>query len=220
MTPDRETDFETVYTRERGQVFAYLLKRTRDWHLAEDLTAEVFIVAFRREWHDRGIPYSHYLTRIAHWEFNNYARREWRRPVFRLNAEDERSDALSSDGGIDALLNACHTATMAALLLPAVQRLKPRQLRALSLRYGAGLPLAVGARRMKLSQEAYRAVVRQSLERLQALLFGGVERETPQVDPPALCACGADHYARGMCRGCYKHWRKAEIRRRTEAARV
>lgn len=215
-------DFATIYEQERPRVFAYLLGRTGNWHIAEDITSEVFEVAWREweSWEDRGIPYSHYLRRIAYWHFGLYWKKEkrWRRLMsYHPYLSQHEFDGT---GTADDVLDKCHTAMSYALLEAALCKLRPRQLTAIALRYGRALPEKEAARRMGIGFEAYHALHTNALGRLRDLLVG---RTKPRVrgknDPttPTTCqieGCGRPHYARDKCR---RHWKQDYRRQRRES---
>ncbi|MEV0446087.1 sigma-70 family RNA polymerase sigma factor [Streptomyces spectabilis] len=63
---DRDA-FAALYTNHREDVYGYLVVRTRDRHLAEDLTQDVFVRALRRleTFGGRGANFAAWLTTIA-----------------------------------------------------------------------------------------------------------------------------------------------------------
>lgn len=60
--------FGIIYERYVGRIYNYIYYRTGDVSDAEDLTARVFYLAMRHigNYHDRGLPFSAWLYRIAH----------------------------------------------------------------------------------------------------------------------------------------------------------
>jgi len=79
---DRDA-FGVLYDRHVGRIYNYIYYRTGNQHDAEDLTARVFFRAMRHitNYHDRGIPFSAWLYRIAHnlvanWHRDNSRRQE------------------------------------------------------------------------------------------------------------------------------------------------
>jgi RNA polymerase sigma-70 factor (ECF subfamily) len=167
------SDFAAIYEQERRRVFAYLLARSGNWHVAEDLTNDVFLVAWEKhdQWRDVGTPYAHYLLRIARLLFILHWKKEHRRRTGSF-FERESDPALIDDGGIDALLDRCDTAIAYALLEAALPKLRTRPRRALVLRYGLGLQKREAARRMGISYEAYHALCRGAEERLRQIILG------------------------------------------------
>ncbi len=69
-------DFDVIYKRYAPRVFAYFLRRVSSREVAEDLTQETFLRAFRHRhrFKEKGYPYSSYLFRVAHNLLVNYYR--------------------------------------------------------------------------------------------------------------------------------------------------
>jgi RNA polymerase sigma-70 factor (ECF subfamily) len=73
--------FATLYRQHYAVVARYILRRIGDAHAAEDLTAEVFLLALRYlpRYRQRGLPLRVWLYRIAINVINRWIRRErWR----------------------------------------------------------------------------------------------------------------------------------------------
>jgi RNA polymerase sigma-70 factor (ECF subfamily) len=75
--------FGFLYERYVGRIYSYIYYRTGNSDDAEDLTARVFFRAMRHinNYHDRGLPFSAWLYRIAHnlvanWHRDNSRRKE------------------------------------------------------------------------------------------------------------------------------------------------
>lgn len=70
--------FGRLYRRHYAAIAGYLLRRTGDGHLAEDLAAETFIAAWRAmgRYRRTGVPFRAWLMRIATNQANAAARRE------------------------------------------------------------------------------------------------------------------------------------------------
>jgi RNA polymerase sigma-70 factor (ECF subfamily) len=66
--------FVELYDQYYSQIFGYVLKRTANIEVAQDVTSEVFFKAFKnlRQFHWRGVPFSSWLYRIATNEIANY----------------------------------------------------------------------------------------------------------------------------------------------------
>jgi RNA polymerase sigma-70 factor, ECF subfamily len=209
---------ETIYEQERPAIFAYLLRRCGNWHIAEDITSEVFLAAYeaRERWEDRGVPYHNFLMRVAHWRYNLYWKKEkrWYRHMdYHPSLEQHAYDG--SAVAPDDILDKCHTAMSYAILEAALGKLRPRQAKAIALRYGRALPEKEAARQMGLGYEAYHALHRNALARLSDIMLGKPKeqvRHRSDATIPETCqedGCDRPHYARNKCR---RHW-KAEYRR-------
>ena len=71
--------FGELYDAHYGQIYGYALRRTADTEVARDVTATVFYEALRhiKDYRWRGIPFSHWLYRIANREIiNRYNKRK------------------------------------------------------------------------------------------------------------------------------------------------
>ena len=75
--------FGALYERYVERIYNYIYYRTGDVYEAEDLTERVFLRALRHitNYHDRGVPFSAWLYRIAHnlvanWHRDNSRRKE------------------------------------------------------------------------------------------------------------------------------------------------
>jgi RNA polymerase sigma factor (sigma-70 family) len=210
-------DFTMVYAEEQSAIFAYLLRRTQNWHVAEDITSEVFVAAYeaRERWEDRGIPYHNFLMRLARWRSSLYWKKEqrWQRRMafYPYLTQHERDGTAAPDD----ILGKCHTAMSYAMLESALNKLRPRQAAALALRYGRALPEKEAARQMGLGYEAYHALHRNALARLSDIMIGKPKeqvRHRSDATIPETCqeeGCDRPHYARNKCR---RHW-KVEYRR-------
>ena len=79
--------FGDLYERYVGKIYSYVYYRTGNEHDAEDLTARVFIRAFKRlpSYTDRGLPFSAWLYRIAHNLVANWHRDQSRRKIVPLD---------------------------------------------------------------------------------------------------------------------------------------
>ena len=83
LTQGDSEAFGLLYERYVGRIFNYIYYRTGNIYEAEDLTERVFFRALRHipNYHDRGLPISAWLYRIAHnlvanWHRDNHRRKE------------------------------------------------------------------------------------------------------------------------------------------------
>ncbi len=69
--------FAKVYSRYYPKIFGYVLKRTANLEMAQDITSETFFKALKRLWQFRwrNISFSSWLYRIATNEINRYLRK-------------------------------------------------------------------------------------------------------------------------------------------------
>ncbi len=86
--------FGLLYDKYYKQIFGYILKRTADIDLAQDLTSETFFKSLksldRFRW--RNIPFSAWLYRIANNEIINYFRKKKTIPLEKIPEPIANSD--------------------------------------------------------------------------------------------------------------------------------
>ena len=72
--------FSILYEKYYSKIFGYILKRTADVEIAEDITSETFLKALNKLWTFkwRGISFSSWLYRIASNETANFFRKKKR----------------------------------------------------------------------------------------------------------------------------------------------
>jgi RNA polymerase sigma-70 factor (ECF subfamily) len=73
--------FGVLYDKYYSQIFGYVLRRTANIDVAQDVTSEVFLKALKNigQFHWRGVPFSSWLYRIATNEIANSFRGKGRR---------------------------------------------------------------------------------------------------------------------------------------------
>jgi RNA polymerase sigma-70 factor (ECF subfamily) len=88
--------FGELYDEYYPKIFGYVLKRTTNFEVAQDVTSEVFFKALKNigKFRWRGVPFSSWLYRIATNEITNSFRGDSRRQV--LDEEFSESVPLSS----------------------------------------------------------------------------------------------------------------------------
>jgi RNA polymerase sigma-70 factor (ECF subfamily) len=132
---DRQA-FAQLYRRHYAMVAGYLLRRVGDVHLAEDLTAEVFLAALRYlpRYRQRGLPIRAWLYRIASNSVSRWVRRE-RRRIARSLADLESAESASG------MTESRHDERDGEFVRLAVLSLPPKYQAVLTLHYLEGLNL-------------------------------------------------------------------------------
>ena len=76
--------FGELYEQYYGQIFGYALRRTADVDIARDVTSATFFKALQsiRSYRWQGIPFSHWLYRVASREILNHHKRAKREPNY------------------------------------------------------------------------------------------------------------------------------------------
>jgi len=82
--------FGELYDEYYTKIFGYILKRTANIEVAQDVTSEVFFKALKNigKFHWRGVPFSSWLYRIATNEITNSFKGDKRRQVLMEEASD------------------------------------------------------------------------------------------------------------------------------------
>jgi len=95
--------FSILYDKHYSRIFSYILKRTADVEVAQDVTSETFLKAFKniRSFKWKGIPFSSWLYRIASNEIASFYRK--RKKVISLeNISDPKAESNPLDEVIRA----------------------------------------------------------------------------------------------------------------------
>ncbi len=81
--------FGKLYDRYFEKIFSFILRRTDDEALADDLTSQAFLKAMQnlKKYEFRGVPFSAWLYRIAHNEVNKHYNKRNSKRIFSLEQE-------------------------------------------------------------------------------------------------------------------------------------
>lgn len=165
--------FGRLYEAHVEAVFGYVAYRVKDPSVAEDLTQDIFLSAFRAlprfRWQGSFAPW---LLRCAHNRVVNHWRSLGRRaPEQSVDAQDEGGRPLIS------LVDEAATEEMAALertdaprLSQAMTELTELQQQVVALRFGAGLNLLETAEAMERSENAVKNLQHHALAKLRRAL--------------------------------------------------
>lgn len=155
----------TIYDTYAPQIYAYIYRRIRDPHRAEDLTSTVFLKMlesldknnFARE------RLQSWLYRIAHNTIIDHVRYQQRRPVQTLyevvetHSEEDPASLVQKQMQDEAVWNA-------------IQQLTEDQKNVIILRFGEGLTAPQVAEILDKTEEAVRALQRRGLANLRKIL--------------------------------------------------
>lgn len=154
-----------LYCRYADMVYGYVRSIVADEHEAEDLTQTVFAKVMVRigAYETRGLPFSHWLLRVARNTALDYLRRRRITPV----AEVRVSDPVSDEGA---------DRRRAATLREALARLPGHQRDVVLLRHVAGLSPSEIARRLNSTEAAVHGLHHRGRQALKvALAAQGVQ---------------------------------------------
>lgn len=160
QAPSPRSDFVTLYERHYGAVLAYARRRV-DEHAARDVTAETFLVAWRRLdlAQERGLPW---LYETAAHTLRNHARTERRA----IALQHRVKDLSTRDDGVDP----ADTHAERDRVLQAVRSLSPTDQELLLLTVWEGLDVRTAAMVAGCSVGAAHVRLHRSRRRLRALL--------------------------------------------------
>lgn len=155
-------DLGQAYEQHAPRIRRYLLNRTHDEHVADELLSQVFESALRlsARYEDRGYSVSAWLYTIAHSRLMDYYRRERRRAHF-VAIED---CVLCDDGGIDAVAHQVDRAPLRA----ALPQLAPRYQALIGLRFFEGRTIAETAAALHLTTGGVKALQYRAIAALRA----------------------------------------------------
>jgi RNA polymerase sigma-70 factor, ECF subfamily len=166
--------FARLYDGYVDQVFCYILRRVRDRQLAEDLTSDVFLRAYRSmprfTW--QGVDIGAWFTTIARNRVTDHfksARARLERPTEEVRVED--AEELGRDDPEQAALHG----DMAAALGQALDDLTTDHREILELRFVQGLTVAECAHVMERTDGAIKALQYRALRALARIV-----RESPR----------------------------------------
>ncbi|MFC7830790.1 RNA polymerase sigma factor [Streptomyces sp. NPDC057375] len=164
---DREA-FGLLYDHYRPQIYTYLLRRTHDRPLSEDLTGDVFVRALTRinafTWH--GTDFGAWLATIArNLLLDHHKSARMRREVPTGDMYDQ--DVAVGDIGAH-VTESMARADVLAELRKALARLTPDQWECLQLRYWHNLPFCEVGQRMDRSTSAAKTLKDRALRSLSA----------------------------------------------------
>jgi RNA polymerase sigma-70 factor (ECF subfamily) len=162
-----------IFDRYSDRVFAFIRVRTSDVHEAEDLTADVFLKAFRSmaSYEERGAPFSAWLFRIARNTLTDTYRRAERMPIVVEEEEAERSlPPVEIEAEVLRRLRADD-------VREALHRLTDEQASVLALRFFADLGTKDTAAVLGKTEGAVKALQHRAMRALAKVLDEETERE-------------------------------------------
>ena len=165
--------FAAIYRHYLPQIYAFSYRRCGSREIAEDVTAAVFEKAYRNlgKFEPRGGGFGAWLFRIAANQMNDHHRRSDRPSSDRGQIAMGRL-MTESDDPIDDVLRS----EQSFVVREALDSIKPRYRKALSLRYLSGLTNEEAAAAMGVTRSTMAVLVHRSLKALRRQLeTAGVE---------------------------------------------
>ena len=166
ITRAQESDraaWDEIFQRHYQRIYVFVFCRIGDAMAAEDVTADVFVEAWRgiRRYSYRGVPLASWLYRIAHNLIADFLRRRNRAKTQRL----EDNGALTPQSGDEA-----ETVALWQSISTAFRRLTLEQQQVLVSRFIEGLSLAETASLMGKNENAVKALEFRALKSVRKVL--------------------------------------------------
>jgi len=155
--------WDEIFQRHYQRIYVFVFCRIGDAMAAEDVTADVFVEAWRgiRRYSYRGVPLASWLYRIAHNLIADFLRRRNRAKTQRL----EDNGALTPQSGDEA-----ETVALWQSISTAFRRLTLEQQQVLVSRFIEGLSLAETASLMGKNENAVKALEFRALKSVRKVL--------------------------------------------------
>jgi RNA polymerase sigma-70 factor (ECF subfamily) len=164
--------WDEIFERYYDPVFSFVFCRTAERTSAEDVTAEVFVEAWKgiRRFRYRGTPLLPWLYRIAHNLLADYHRSRRRSPTQPLAEETHRHNGASDEAEHVVLWQS---------ISEAMKRLTPDQQQVLVCRFVQGLSLAETGEALGKRENAIKALEFRALRAVRRILgeTAGLEEE-------------------------------------------
>jgi RNA polymerase sigma-70 factor, ECF subfamily len=158
---ESNNDFEEAYKEYSGRIYRFLLWRTHDRELSEDLTSSVFVKAWRSRLSFTGGSTSAWFFRIAHNTLTDHWRKKKEVTLDDIDAIPD--DRPTSEEALD-------TALEAARLQKAVSKLPEQMSVVITRRFINGQSTRQVAAALNLSEGNVRIIQYRALKRLRRYL--------------------------------------------------
>ena len=165
-----------LYERYVDAVYRYMLYRTSDHDVAEDLTAEVFtnmITAIKR-YEDLGLPFEAWLFRIAHARLVDYYRKSKRRKQKEVALSGETAEFLLGDSPEDMFKH--------EEVVNALQYLTDSEREVIVLRFAAELDNREIAMVVQRNANAVKSMMHRAIKKLRKVLTQRIAVIRSEVD--------------------------------------
>lgn len=174
--------FGELYDLHYDRIFRYILRRTADLTLAQDITSETFLSALRglKTFQWRGVPFASWLYRIASNEIATHHRKS--RQTIRSSAEDDVS--LATRSAEDEIRKAQDELNQEGVFLEIHQALEQLPLKyreVIVLRFFEGKRILEIGEILEKRPGTVKSLIHRGLKRLRALI-----EDCNHIDRPEL----------------------------------
>lgn len=165
-------DFQHLFNKYYDAIFNYVLRRSCDVHIADDVAATTFLKAFDQiknfKW--KGVSFSAWLYRIATNEIAQVYRKSKRMIPLTSEAEAKLKDERSSDSALLEAEESVARNEKFKQIHAALSRLKRKYQTALTLRYFEDKSIKEIAAILDISENTVKTHIRRGLKQLKEYL--------------------------------------------------
>jgi len=172
--------FGRLFDKYHDDVYRFILHRTANVALAQDLTSDTFHKVLKKLWmfHWRNVPFSAWLFRIASNEVNGYYRKHKRYRALPLeHAADQVESSLRADREIQKAEEEMARNKLFQELHRAIAQLSTRYQEVLVLRFFEGKKIKDIAEILNKSEGTIKSLLHRALKKLNTMIdsthFGG-----------------------------------------------
>ena len=162
MSGNNDQRFEAFYSEYYDRVFKYIVKKTGNFHAAEDLTMDTFTACYRHfeNYDESKASLGTWVFTIASNKLKNYYRSE-------QGFAELQENAAIDDGMEDAVVEAQHLAEMRDVLADALETLNEVQQQVIVLKYFKSKNSKEIAQITGLSPDNVRAIASRTVKKLK-----------------------------------------------------
>lgn len=164
--------FGLLYDEYYKEIFGYILRRTADIDLAQDLTSQTFFKALKSLWKFRwqNVPFSAWLYRIAINEINSFYRKKNRLVRIDFDKIPEIPSVNTSDEEIKAAEKEIEEKKEFIKIHESISKINPSYQAVISLRFFENKKISEISQILKKSEGTIKSQIHRALEELRELV--------------------------------------------------
>jgi RNA polymerase sigma-70 factor, ECF subfamily len=158
--------FKPLYEKYFKRIFLFIYHRVEERDTAADLSAQVFLKGLTRisQYHERGLPFSSWLYRIAVNECNDYFRRNKRARVVYVEEPSFHNlfEEMFPDNPREELEKKLHQV---------LQKLKPEELQIIELRFFEDMPFKMVAEVLNITETYAKVRTYRTIDKMKKIFL-------------------------------------------------
>jgi RNA polymerase sigma factor (sigma-70 family) len=164
--------FGLLYDQYYKAIFGYILRRTADIDLAQDLTSQTFFRALRGLWKFRwqNVPFSAWLYRIAINEINGFYRKKNKFIIIDFDKTSEIPSVYTSDEEVKTAEKELEDKKEFIKIHESISRLSPLYQTVISLRFFENKKISEISQILKKPEGTIKSQIHRALEDLRELI--------------------------------------------------